>query len=135
MQMKISISHIPLAALAATLLAGLGCQTAKKPAASLTLPKQAPPPPIQTRSAPPAHVSALRGQAETQKPAPAPSAQPAAQTAVQAEAKSDPVQELVTKAEAEYKAGLDLSIAGQTDQAKDHFDRAFGILLNSPAGI
>src|SRR3954451_19501462 len=131
MQMKIRFSQLPLAALAVTLVSGLGCQTAKKPTVSLSSPAQAPPPPVQTHSAPPVRVNAVRAQAESQKPAPAPVPQAAPAT----EAKPDPVKELVAKAEAEYKAGIDQSLAGQPDQAKDHFDRAFGILLNSPAGM
>ena len=131
MQMKITFSQLPLAALAVTLAAGLGCQTAKKPTASMSRPPQAPPPPVQTHSAAPVRVSAVHAQAEPQKPAAAPVPQAAPQT----EAKTDLVQGLITKAETEYKAGIDQSLAGQPDQAKDHFDRAFGILLNSPAGM
>jgi len=131
MQMKIRFSQLPLAALAVTLAAGLGCQTAKKPTASLSRPPQAAPPPVQAQPAPPVRVNAVRSQAEPQKPAPVPVPQAAPQT----EAKADPVQGLITKAETEYKAGIDQSLAGQPDQAKDHFDRAFGILLNSPAGM
>ena len=131
MQMKITFSQLPLAALAVTLAAGLGCQTAKKPTASMSRPPQAPPPPVQTHSAAPVRVSAVHAQAEPQKPAAAPVSQAAPQT----EAKTDLVQGLITKAETEYKAGIDQSLAGQPDQAKDHFDRAFGILLNSPAGM
>ena len=131
MQMKIRFSQLPLAALAVTLAAGLGCQTAKKPTASMSRPPQAPPPPVQTHSAAPVRVSAVHAQAEPQKPAAAPVPQAAPQT----EAKTDLVQGLITKAETEYKAGIDQSLAGQPDQAKDHFDRAFGILLNSPAGM
>ena len=129
MQMKIRFSHIPLAALTVTLFAGLGCQTAKKPASSSLVRAQAAPPPIQAQSAPPPgpHVSASHPKVEPQKSASAP--------VTQQDAKPDPVQELITKAEAEYKAGLDLSLAGQTEQAKGHFDRAFNLLLGSPAGM
>jgi membrane-bound lytic murein transglycosylase D len=131
MQMKIRFSHIPLAALAMTLSAGLGCQTAKKPASSSVVHAQPAPPPIQAQSAPtPApHANASHPRVEPQKSASAPA------PVIQPEAKPDPVQELVAKAEAEYKAGLDQSLAGQTDQAKSHFDRAFNLLLGSPAGM
>ncbi|PYV76093.1 MAG: lytic transglycosylase [Acidobacteria bacterium] len=131
MQMKIRFSHIPLAALTVTLFAGLGCQTAKKPASSSLVRAQAAPPPIQAQSAPPPgpHVSASHPKVEPQKSASAPA------PVTQQDAKPDPVQELITKAEAEYKAGLDLSLAGQTEQAKGHFDRAFNLLLGSPAGM
>ena len=131
MQMKIRFSHIPLTALTVTLFAGLGCQTAKKPASSSLVRAQAAPPPIQAQSAPPPgpHVSASHPKVEPQKSASAPA------PVTQQDAKPDPVQELITKAEAEYKAGLDLSLAGQTEQAKGHFDRAFNLLLGSPAGM
>jgi peptidoglycan lytic transglycosylase D len=132
MQMKIRFSYIPLAALAATLIAGLGCQSAKKPVAPLLPPVQATPPPIQAQSTPPSHPIASHQAAshptvEAQKPASAP--------VHTTENKPDPVQELIAKAEAEYKAGLDLSLAGQSEQAKGHFDRAFNLLLASPAGM
>ena len=130
MQMKIRFSHIPLATTLAVVFASLGCQSAKKPVAPLLPP--AAPAPVQAQSTPSSHPTAPHPAAshptiEAQKPAPAP---------VHAtEDKPDPVQDLITKAEAEYKAGLDLSLAGQTEQAKGHFDRAFSLLLGSPAGM
>jgi membrane-bound lytic murein transglycosylase D len=134
MQMRISFSHISLAAIAATLLAGLGCQSAKKPATSYLPPKQAAPPPIQAKAAAPAaQVTPSKPSVEPQKtatlqkPAPAPVAQAAP--------KPDPVQELINKAEAEYKGGKDLAIAGHPDQAKLHFDRAFNTLMGSSADM
>src|SRR5437667_7027228 len=124
MQMRIRFSHIPLAALAATLVAGLGCQSAKKPAAPLLPVSQGAPPPVQSKSAAPAPSGSAHPAVAPVKPTP--------QTAIQAPAKPDPVQELVTKAETAYKAGLDLSLAGHPDEAKDHFDRAFSLLLGGP---
>jgi membrane-bound lytic murein transglycosylase D len=129
MQMRISFSYIPLGALAATLIAGLGCQSGKKPAAALLPPPKAAPPPIQAQSAPPPapHAGAPRSVAETHKPTPAP--------VTQSEAKPDPVQELVARVETEYKTGADLSTAGQPERAKEHFDRAFNLLLGSSAVV
>src|SRR5262249_12409463 len=133
MDMRIRFSHIPLAALAATLVGSLGCQSAKKPAASYLPPAKVAPPAIQAQSAPATHVnppppaSAAQPKVEPQKPAPAPVVRP--------EAKPDPVQELVTKAETEYKTGLNLSMAGHPDEAKLYFDRAFKLLMGSPASM
>src|SRR6266700_864117 len=130
MQMKIRFSHIPLAATLAVVFASLGCQSAKKPVVPL-LPPIAPAP-VQAQSVPPSHPIASHQASshptvEAQKPPSAP---------VHAtENKPDPVQELIAKTEAEYKAGLDQSLAGQTEQAKGHFDRAFSLLLGSPAGM
>src|SRR5437660_3146859 len=130
MQMKIRFSQIPFATTLAVVLASLGCQSAKKPVVPL-LPPIAPAP-VQAQSTPSSHPTAPHPAAshptiEAQKPAPAP---------VHAtEDKPDPVQDLITKAEAEYKAGLDQSLAGQAEQAKGHFDRAFSLLLGSPAGM
>jgi membrane-bound lytic murein transglycosylase D len=53
----------------------------------------------------------------------------------QAEPKPDPVAELIGKAETEYQAGLDQYNAGQKDQAKAHFDRAFNLLMGSPSDV
>ena len=99
MQMRIRFSHIPLAALAATLVAGLGCQSAKKPTAPLLPVSQGAPPPVQSKSAAPAPSGSAHPAVAPVKPTP--------QTAIQAPAKPDPVQELVTKAETAYKAGLE----------------------------
>jgi membrane-bound lytic murein transglycosylase D len=120
-------SYMPLSALATTLVVALGCQSAKKPPSALFPPPKAAPPSIQASAPAVAPHAIAHSTVEPQKSAPAPAAQP--------EAKPDPVQELVTKAETEYKAGLDLSMAGQTEQAKGHFDRAFNLLLGSPAGM
>jgi len=128
MDMRIRFSHIPLAATVAVVFAGLGCQSAKKPAVSYLPPAQAPPP-IQAKSPASGAVSLAHAAPEPQKTAsvqkPAPVAVP------QAAPKPDPVQELINKAESEYKAGKEQSIAGHPDQAKEHFDRAFNILMGS----
>jgi membrane-bound lytic murein transglycosylase D len=130
MQMKIRFSHIPLATTLAVVFASLGCQSAKKPVAPLLPP--AAPAPVQAQSAPPSHpIASHQGSSHPTVEAQRPASAPVHAT----ENKPDPVQELITRAEAEYKAGLDLSLAGQPEQAKGHFDRAFNLLLGSPAGM
>ena len=125
MDMRIRLSYIPLAALAATLVSGLGCGSAKKPVSSYLPPQQSAPSPIQSKASTPVSATTQHAAAEPQKPSPA-------APAPVAEAKPDAVQQLTTKAEAEYKLGLDQSLAGHPDEAKGHFDRAFGVLLSSP---
>ncbi len=124
MDMKIKRSYLLIAAAMVVLLAGLGCQTAKKPVSALpafqtsTPPIQAPAPsktsPAPTTAKPTAPVQAVNKQAEP---------------------KPDPVAEVIGKAETEFQAGLDQYNAGQKDQAKEHFDRAFNLLMGSPSDI
>src|SRR6266511_406533 len=47
----------------------------------------------------------------------------------------NPIADLITKVESEYQAGLELYNSGQKDGAKEHFDRAFNMLLGSPTEI
>ncbi|MFZ0437430.1 MAG: transglycosylase SLT domain-containing protein [Candidatus Sulfotelmatobacter sp.] len=47
----------------------------------------------------------------------------------------DPVGDLITKVETDFQAGLDAYQAGQTDAAKQDFDRAFNALLESNLDI
>src|SRR5438128_10927586 len=110
----------------AALAAAVGCQSAKKPVSALPAFKPSPPP-IQ-QSAPPA------------KTTPAPAAKPVAPPPVQnaakpPESKPDAVDELIAKAEKDYQAGLEQYNTGHSDAAKEHFDRAFNLLLGSPAEI
>jgi membrane-bound lytic murein transglycosylase D len=131
--MPMKIQHFPvLIAASAVLLGGFGCQTAHKPAASMLPPSKTAPPPIQKptlskpavaeKKAVPSHKSSNQ-QASLASPKPKP------------EAKPDPVAELITRVEKEYQVGLDQYHAGNKDAAKDHFDRAFNLLLESPAGV
>jgi membrane-bound lytic murein transglycosylase D len=105
-----------------------GCQSAKKPATSLAgQPQNSPPISIPARSAS-AHTSA-----PSLSPA-APAAPPQAQSQKpETKTKPDPVTELIAKVESEYQAGLEKSSAGQNDAAKEHFDRAFKMLMGSPS--
>ncbi len=111
----------------AMLLAGLGCQTAKKPVSSALPAHQAAPPPIRQAAA-----SKAPGN-KTQAAAPA--AFPAKAAAPQPQPKVDAVAELIDKVEKEYQAGLNLYNASQKADAKAHFDRAFNLLVGSPAEV
>ena len=124
MDMKIKRSYLQIATSMALLLAGLGCQTAKKPVSALPA-FQASPPPIQASA--PARTSPAP---TTAKPT-----APVRSVIQQAEPKPDPVVEVIGKAETEYQAGLDQYNAGQKDQAKVHFDRTFNLLMASPSDV
>jgi len=124
MDMKIKRSYLRIATSMALLLAGLGCQTAKKPVSALPA-FQASPPPIQASA--PARTSPAP---TTAKPT-----APVRSVIQQAEPKPDPVVEVIGKAETEYQAGLDQYNAGQKNQAKVHFDRAFNLLMASPSDV
>src|SRR5215470_821921 len=128
MDMRIRFSYIPLAALAATLVSGLGCGSAKKPVSSYLPPKQSAPPPVQSKASTPASAAPQHAAVEPQKPSPA-------APAPQAEVKPDAVQQLIAKAEAEYKIGTDQSLAGHPEEAKAHFDRAFNVLMSASADM
>jgi membrane-bound lytic murein transglycosylase D len=127
--MTIRIKH-SVWLIAAPLLVLAGCQTAKKPVSSLLSPAQGAPPPIQAQSAsrpkPAAQIPAVSS---------APAPQKTEAFSPPAATKPDPVQDLITKAETEYAAGLAQYDAGKKDEAKEHFDRAFNLLLSSPADI
>jgi membrane-bound lytic murein transglycosylase D len=135
MHMKIKHFQMLIAA-SAVLLGGLGCQSAHKPATGMLPPSQTAPPPIQqvkpksatAQKTPSASGSASSSQAKNQASSPIrPKAKP--------EAKPDPVAELIAKVEGEYQAGLDQYNAGEKDEAKEHFDRAFNLLLESPTRV
>src|SRR5215470_13107719 len=128
MDMRIRISYIPLAALAAMLVSGLGCGSARKPVSSYLPPKQSAPPSVQSKASTPAPATPQRAAVEPQKPSPT-------APAPQAEMKPDAVQQLIAKAEAEYKIGTDQSLAGHSEEAKAHFDRAFNVLMSASADM
>src|SRR5579884_2143223 len=109
---------IPVGAMA--VLGALGCQTAQRPA-SLLPNKQASAPPLVASAAPP-------------KPAASP--QPLAQNAPQQlEPKPDAVETLLSQVEAEYRAGQENYKAGHLEAAKQNFDHAFNLLLESSLDI
>ena len=121
-----------IAMLAALALLASSCQTAQKPVPLLPA-KTAPA--LTAKTAPP---QPQPQQAQPAAPEPVPAAQsakPAAEAQAPTSKAPDPVDELVAQVEKDYQAGLDAYQAGQTDAAKQHFDRAFNALLGSSLDV
>ena len=118
--MVFSRSSVQMAVLAAGLAGTLGCGSNSHPSAILP-PKQANAPALLAQTARP----------KTEEPAkpvaPAPQVQPAPKT--------DPVAEVIGKVEREYQAGQNDYKAGHLEAAKQEFDRAFNMLMESPAEL
>src|SRR5579884_1738846 len=122
-----------LIAVSAGVISGVGCQSAQKPASHLLPASKTAPPPIQQKSQPAKSSSDDRPQVASWSSQGSSQGDTASPAKSQAEAKPDPVAELIAKVEKEYQAGLDQYNAGQKDAAKEHFDRAFNMLLATPA--
>lgn len=111
--------------MALTLLIGsIACQTAQRPASFL---------PARQAGAPNLEAS------QTPAPAPAridPTPVTGEQTQqTQAEAQADPTAELIARVEKEYQAGEENYRAGHVEAAKQNFDQAFDLLLESSLDI
>jgi len=112
-----------LISIAGLALVSTGCQTAQRPAPLL---------PNRQASAPPLAAGPTQHQADS------PTSQPkgdSATVAEQAEAKADPVVTLIEQVEKEYQAGEENYKADHLEAAKESFDRAFNLLLESPLEI
>ncbi len=139
--------------LAVLALTASSCQTAQKPASLVpaTAPaKTAPAPtatkavtqqpaPQQTRPAPKSVAAEKQPQAQTQASTQAPD-QAQDQNNTKSEPPSptptaDPVGDLIAGVEKDYQSGLDAYKAGQTDAAKQDFDKAINALLESNLDI
>jgi membrane-bound lytic murein transglycosylase D len=125
MDMRIKLSHIPVAALLAVGLASCGCAASRRPATVLPAFQGAP-----TVQATAARTSQAQTAATT--PAAIPSPKPENKPA---ESKPDPVVELIAKAEKERQAGEDEYSSGNKDAAKEHFDRASNLLNDASSEI
>ncbi|HTA22233.1 MAG TPA: transglycosylase SLT domain-containing protein [Terriglobales bacterium] len=119
--MSIGKRYLQMAGGIALMLGSLACQTGPHSTALLPA-KQASAPAM---SAPPA-VQA-QGPAET-KPAASP-------VPPRPEVKTDPAADLIAQVEKEYQAGQANYQAGHLDAAKENFDRAFNLLLESPLDV
>jgi membrane-bound lytic murein transglycosylase D len=138
--MRVAKLHVRIAVLIVLALSASACQTAQRPT-SLLPAKTAPaltsitPAPVP---APPQTPVASQSSTKQQVPAEA-----AAETKTQAPPTqtppptpaSDPVGDLIARVEKDFQAGLDAYKAGQTDAAKQDFDRAFNALLESNLDI
>src|SRR5438105_10079726 len=135
--MGITKNHLWGAPLA-LLLAGVGCHSSQK-AAAPNLPPQSKPPTITAAASPKPRPVAKAKTAVNAKPATETEATTPERVSVPAPAppapKPDPVGQLITQAEREYQAGQDNYKAGQTDAAKQSFDRAFNLIMASPPEV
>jgi len=125
MQMK--IKHSCSAILLLLMGTGLGCQSGKKPVSASHPSPQAPP---LVKNAPQSP--------RAQQPVPQKSGTPApasVQVAKPAQPKPDPVAALIGNVEKEYQSGESEYAAGHKDAAKQHFDRAFNLLMGSSSEI
>ena len=132
--MRFANLYVRTVALASLILAVSACQTAQKPV-SLLPPTTAPSlKPAQSPATTPAPGPQSTVTQEPQGPAEeAPVQKPASpQVAPTASAPaSDPVADLIARAEKEYQAGLANNEAGKTEEAKQNFDNALNALLSS----
>jgi len=133
--MRFANLYVRTAVLTSLILAACACQTAQKPVSLLprgTAPSLQPAPtPATARLAPAPPTAASQGQ---DAPPPLTSTSPEAASPVPAPASaadSDPVADLIARAEKEYQAGLANHQAGKTDEAKQNFDNALNALLSS----
>ena len=121
------------AVLAFAILAAGGCQTAQKPV-SLLPPRSAP---TLQATPPPAPISSSQAGPQTRKDAAAEpaSAEGATPSQSQQSSTSDPVGDLIARAEREYQEGVANYHAGNSDSAKQNFDNALNALLGSNLDI
>jgi membrane-bound lytic murein transglycosylase D len=131
--MQFNSLYVRTGVLASLVLAASACQTAQKPV-SLLPPGSAPA--LRPTSAP-ASTPAPGPQASVAQPQDAATQEPASpQAAAPAPAPvSDPVADLIARAEKEYQAGLAHQQAGKTEEAKQDFDNALNALLSSNLDI
>lgn len=104
-------------------LASIGCQTAQRPA-SLLPSKQASAPALASTAAP---AASPQPEDQTRPVAVSRPADPQPQP--------DPVEALISEVEKKYQAGEDNYKAGHLEAAKESFDQAFNLLLESPLEI
>jgi membrane-bound lytic murein transglycosylase D len=146
--MRVAKLQVRVGGLLSAVLAVCACQTAQKPVALLppaTAPSIANTTPDSAQQSGPkpagsnaagskparpraAEDSSTEPTAAQQAPAHPASATPTSQA-------SDPVADLIARAETEYKAGLANYQAGNTGAAKQNFDNAFNTLLDSSLDV
>ena len=139
--MRVAKLHVRIVILIVLALSAEACQTAQRPpsllpaktAPALTsitpaaVPAQ-PQNPIASQSSTSKQQVPAEAAAETKTQAP-PTQTPPPPTA------SDSVDDLIARVEKDFQAGLDAYKAGQTDAARQDFDRAFNALLESSIDI
>lgn len=110
--MSLRRAYIFTAPLVGILAASIGCQSGKRPA--VAVPPTAPPPAVTAAQSQVSEPAVL-------KPTEAPRQEP----------KPDQVGELISNVEKEYNTGQSSFYAGNHEAAKQSFDRAFDLLVNS----
>ncbi|MFZ0298378.1 MAG: transglycosylase SLT domain-containing protein [Candidatus Sulfotelmatobacter sp.] len=143
--MRVAKLHVRIATLALLTLAVSSCQTAKKPASlvpaktvpALTATKAAPQQTSPQQTAPPASSVATEKTppAQTQTSTQAPDQDKTKPESPSPRPTADTVGNLIASVEKDYQAGLDAYQAGQTDAAKQDFDKAINALLESTLDI
>jgi membrane-bound lytic murein transglycosylase D len=116
--MSIGKPHLRMAAAIACVVGSVACQTAPHSVAMLPA-RQATPPALTAPSA----------------PQPAVEAKPSAIAPPHPEVKPDPAADLIARVEVEFQAGQANYQAGHLEAAKENFDRAFDLLLESPLDV
>jgi membrane-bound lytic murein transglycosylase D len=134
--MRLAKLYVRTAVLALLAMAACACHTAQKPV-SLLPPAKAPSlkptaPPVQVPTTAAASSPARVEDDSSQKSDRTESA-PASGAA--STSNSDPVADLIARAEKEYQAGLANHQAGKTEEAKQNFDNALNALLSSNLDI
>ena len=134
--MRLAKLYVRTAVLALLAVAACACHTAQKPV-SLLPPAKAPSlkptaPPVQVPTTAAASSPARVEDDSSQKSDRTESA-PASGAA--STSNSDPVADLIARAEKEYQAGLANHQAGKTEEAKQNFDNALNALLSSNLDI
>src|SRR5215470_10924492 len=128
--MRFANLYFRTVALASLILALSACQSSHKPA---TLVPPAKAPALKPTPAPAAQASSAPAQTPAEKKQEEAAAEKSATNDAPAEtqSKSDPVGDLVAKAESDYQAGISNFHAGKADDAKHNFDNALNALLSS----
>jgi len=130
--MRFANLYVRTAVLASLILAACACQTAQKPVSLLppgTAPSLQPAAPMTPAAAPTAQAATPQADEAPQKQTAEPS------SPEQSAQASDPVADLIARAEKEYQAGLANHQAGNIDEAKKNFDNALNALLTSNLDI
>jgi len=134
--MRFAILYLRTLSLAALILTFSACQSAQKPVAQVP-PRTAPALEPAPAPAPAPPTASELPQAPAEKKQDGALAAKVASTQVpvpEIQPKSDPVGDLVAKAESEYQAGLANYHAGKAEDAKHNFDNALNALLSRPRG-
>jgi membrane-bound lytic murein transglycosylase D len=134
--MRLAKIYVRTAVLALLAVAACACHTAQKrvsllpPAEAPSLKPTAPPVQVPTTAA-----ASSPAQVEDDSSQKSDRTESAPASAAASTSNSDPVADLIARAEKEYQAGLANHQAGKTEEAKQNFDNALNALLSSNLDI